>query len=106
MPSQQVRPESVFPRSLDCQRATLRCAQVIVGQEYAVYNSAKDLCVNNLLQLSLDASVLCHGLWRDVEGEVAQLSNPNKLKGSRMQVRRCNLRQTVMLQEDYVLHEK
>jgi hypothetical protein len=33
MPSQQVKPEHVFPRSLDRQRATLRCAQVIVRQE-------------------------------------------------------------------------
>jgi hypothetical protein len=33
MPSQQVKTEHVFPRSLDRQRATLRCAQVIVGQE-------------------------------------------------------------------------
>jgi hypothetical protein len=33
MPSQQVKPEHVFPRSLHLQRATLRCAQVIVGQE-------------------------------------------------------------------------
>jgi hypothetical protein len=33
MPSQQVRTEHVFPRSLDRQRATLRCAQIIIGQE-------------------------------------------------------------------------
>jgi hypothetical protein len=56
--------------------------------------------------LQEDYVLLFRGLWQDADGEVVQLSNPNKLKGSKMQSRRSDLRQEVMLQEDYVLHKK
>jgi hypothetical protein len=50
----------------------------------AVYESARDLSVDNLLQLSLAGAIIFHIIQ-------SEQSNPNKLKGFRMQVKAMRL---------------